>query len=192
MIFYTADQHYCHNNIIKYTNRPFSSVGEMNNVLIKKYNARVSSRDVCYHLGDFAMASFPRWKEICSALNGYKILIKGSHDKNAKKMKEVGFNEVHNQLEVDLGEHGIWLLNHEPVKTPKKLLCAHIHEKWRRLGKFVINVGVDVWNYEPVTIEELLQAPEDSWYYKCINCGQTIRRLENNEFHYKGYCKCYI
>ena len=97
-------------------------------------------------------------------------------------MIELGFAEAHNKL-----EWNGWLLQHEPVKTPKKLLCGHIHEKWRRLG-WIINVGVDVWDFTPRTIEELVKAEESTWEYKCRYCGAMLRRLEENFGHRDGKC----
>ncbi|MBN1570216.1 MAG: hypothetical protein JXA73_20410 [Acidobacteria bacterium] len=69
-------------------------------------------------------------------------------------MLEAGFVEVHERL-----EWNGWLLQHRPMKTSRKLLCGHIHEKWLRLGN-IINVGVDVWDFTPQTIEELVKAEE--------------------------------
>ena len=90
-------------------------------------------------------------------------------------MQATGFTEVHNQL-----EWNGWLLQHKPMKTSKKLLCGHIHEKWLRLG-WTINVGVDVWDFTPRTIEELVKAEESAAEYQCRHCGRTLQRLEDNE-----------
>jgi len=183
-VFFTSDTHFNHTNIIKYTNRPFKDVNEMNRVLIEKWNAKVSPRDTVYFLGDFAMGPIHRWKDFYKVLKGEKILIRGSHDRNAKFMKEdVGFTEIHEKLEVDLGEHGIWLLQHEPMKTSQKLLHGHVHQHWRRLGEWMINVSVDVWDFQPVTIEEMLKVTIDSMEYKCV-CGETLKHLEDNRRHY--------
>ena len=67
-----------------------------------------------------------------------------------------GFDEVHEKL-----EWNGWMLQHHPIATNRKLLCGHIHEKWTRIG-WVINVGVDVWDFTPRTIEELVVAEESS------------------------------
>jgi hypothetical protein len=53
-IYFTADTHFNHANIISFCQRPFASVAEMNEALIAKWNARVGEGDLVYHLGDFA------------------------------------------------------------------------------------------------------------------------------------------
>jgi calcineurin-like phosphoesterase family protein len=53
MNFFTSDTHYGHANIIKYSSRPFSSVEEMNDALVKKINDKVGVDDCLWHLGDF-------------------------------------------------------------------------------------------------------------------------------------------
>lgn len=54
-IFFTSDTHFGHNNIIKLSNRPFSSVEEMNEGLIERWNDVVGAEDIVYHLGDFSL-----------------------------------------------------------------------------------------------------------------------------------------
>ncbi len=79
--FFTADTHFSHGNIIKYCNRPFESVKEMNDELIRRWNRKVSKNDTVYHLGDFAFhMKYPEMLELLKTLNGKKVLIKGNHD----------------------------------------------------------------------------------------------------------------
>ena len=90
--FVISDTHFGHENIIQYCNRPFKTVEEMDNVLIKNWNETVSNKDVVVHLGDFALCSKKMAREICSQLNGKKILIKGNHDQQPDTYyKECGF-----------------------------------------------------------------------------------------------------
>lgn len=43
-----------------------------------------------------------------------------------------------------------------PIDEGKWLLCGHIHEKWRQQQR-MINVGVDVWDFAPVSEETLVE-----------------------------------
>ena len=56
-LWFTSDTHYGHTNIIKYCNRPFQSIEEMNQALADNWNDRVEADDKVWHLGDFAMGS---------------------------------------------------------------------------------------------------------------------------------------
>ena len=81
MFHYTADEHYGHSNVIKYCNRPFSSVEEMNAKLIANHNEVVTDKDTTIHVGDFTLIKNKRRvQEIIDQLNGRHIFIKGSHD----------------------------------------------------------------------------------------------------------------
>lgn len=182
-MFFTSDTHFGHANIIKYCARPFASVQEMNRELLARWNAVVGPRDTVYHLGDFALGKESETPAFLRKLNGSrKILIRGNHDRNARQMLEAGFNEVHEKL-----EWNGWMLQHHPIATNRKLLCGHIHEKWTRIG-WVVNVGVDVWDFTPRTIEELMKAPESPKEYKCRYCGEMLKRLQNNAAHRDGNC----
>ncbi len=181
--FFTADTHFNHANVIKYCARPFASIDEMNRVMIARWNAVVGHEDTVYHLGDFAMGKRSEWPLFLRQLNGAKkILILGNHDRSARQMIEVGFNEAHEKLVWDG-----WLLQHHPIATNNRLLCGHIHEKWRRIG-LVINVGVDVWDFTPRTIDELVKAAEDEKEFKCRYCGATLKRLQRHPSHRNANC----
>ena len=181
--FFTSDTHFNHANVIKYCGRPFGSAEEMNREMIARWNAVVGPEDTVYHLGDFALGKFAEAPVFLRQLNGArKILIRGNHDRSVRQMLAVGFDEVHQKL-----EWNGWLLQHHPIKTSRKLLCGHIHEKWLRLG-WTINVGVDVWDFTPRIIEELVEAEESPREYKCRYCGAMLKRLEDNSGHRNGIC----
>lgn len=79
-IFYIADTHFGHKNIIAFDHRPFRSVQEMNETMIKEWNKRVSFWDKVYILGDFSWLPPTESVAILNRLQGAKFLIKGNHD----------------------------------------------------------------------------------------------------------------
>jgi calcineurin-like phosphoesterase family protein len=79
--FFTSDQHYRHKNICEYAGRPFTSVEEMDEQLIKNHNETVSIKDEVWFLGDFGFMNESRIKTYLRRLNGKKNLILGNHDK---------------------------------------------------------------------------------------------------------------
>lgn len=56
-VWFTADTHFGHRNILKHCDRPFGSVKEMDEALIAMWNAVVGLNDDVWHLGDFAYRS---------------------------------------------------------------------------------------------------------------------------------------
>ena len=79
-IRYIADMHFDHADIIPYDNRPFDSVEDMNETMIRNWNRVVTEQDLTWILGDFCAGDAARWKEIVQQLNGKKALILGNHD----------------------------------------------------------------------------------------------------------------
>lgn len=80
MIYFIADTHFNHENIIKYRNRPFKNSQEMNEYIIKKWNSIVKENDIVYHLGVVGFGTTEMLKDIVGRLNGIKILLRGNHD----------------------------------------------------------------------------------------------------------------
>lgn len=165
--FFTSDPHYEHVNIIKYCDRPFRDVDHMREELISRYNSRVGVEDECYWLGD----AFFRVKregyrntQTMSRLNGKKYLVKGNHDTLSQQAYvEMGFSEVHSEMEIELGGE-IVLLKHHPIyegttfpvrQANRKQMHGHTHSKERRQGH-LLHVGVDAWEYAPVSEEEVV------------------------------------
>ncbi len=159
MIYFTADPHYGHSAIIDYCNRPFKNVDVMNATLIRNWNNVVTDSDTVYVIGDFSMKGTEDRNyiaRISNKLNGTKHLILGNHD-NLKPFAytDIGFKTVHTALELNVGDGETWLLHHDPVASitaPDKIwICGHVHQMFKYC-KNAVNVGVDVWNYTPVSI----------------------------------------
>ena len=92
-VFFTSDLHFGHKNIIRFDNRPFFSVEEMDKTLIENWNRKVSEDDTVYILGDISWYNDEKTTEIFAGLNGHKILIKGNHDRVHGKVRKV-FEEI--------------------------------------------------------------------------------------------------
>lgn len=149
MIWVTADHHFNHKNIIKYCKRPFKTVEEMNEFMIKKWNEKAKKEDLVIHLGDFCLGNKEKIREVRKRLNGTIILIKGNHDKAVKE----DFIIINGNIQIEN-----FLFSHRPLpkkEIPKGFINVHghIHEKNSLLG---INVGVDKTNYEPIELNKIL------------------------------------
>ncbi len=167
MIYFISDTHFYHENVIKYSKRPFNSIEDMNNYIVKKWNEVVSPNDTVYHLGDFSLGSDNENKEIFNRLNGNIILVRGNHDeKSAKYYENIGFIVLtHAPIVID--KYKI-VLSHKPVpdgKIPIDYINIHGHIHNKKLndeydsrfysGDKHINVSVDVTNYKPVSLDEI-------------------------------------
>jgi calcineurin-like phosphoesterase family protein len=80
-LFFTSDTHWGHENILRYCNRPFKNVQEMNQALIDNWNSVVNKDDIVIHCGDFAWGDPRDYNNIIAQLHGTIILIKGNHDR---------------------------------------------------------------------------------------------------------------
>ena len=161
MIYFTSDTHFGHKNIITYCDRPFASVEDMDETLINNWNAYVKQDDFIYHLGDVAFAKAPRVREIIGRLHGQKYLIKGNHDKlSDTQFKEFGFIEVYKALTTTLEDIEITLEHIPNIDIHGVQLCGHVHNQWRIASSpwgLNINVGVDQWDYLPVSATTIIE-----------------------------------
>jgi len=177
--FFTADCHFGHVNkrgtgIIDYSNRPFSSIEEMNEVLIDKWNAKVKKGDKVYHLGDFAFGDPIQYFK---RLNGYVYFLRGDYDRSFNY--GLTFNGSHLFKQNGKGSQGFVyvdriLIRNFKIQGKKQdiIMChwcirtwprshynswhlfAHAHGRLEPIGKSW-DVGVDNNDFEPLALEEL-------------------------------------
>ena len=79
-VYFSSDTHFNHKNILKYTNRPFSSIEEHDEGMIKNWNDTVGPEDEIYFLGDFSLGSTDNAMAALRRLHGRKHLIWGNHE----------------------------------------------------------------------------------------------------------------
>ena len=153
MYFFTSDEHYGHDRIIEYCQRPFKDVEEMNEVLIAKHNQVVGKNDITVHAGDFGwFKKEADAQKIIKRLYGSHIFIKGSHDHwlpdSAKfmwrKMIDGQFVVVcHYAMRTwERAHHGSWQL------------YGHSHGTLPGIGK-QMDIGVDCNNFIPLSFGQI-------------------------------------
>ena len=113
-IYFSSDWHVGHKNVLKFDNRPFSTLEEMHEALIKNFNHYVPKHGVTYFLGDMGICSHGLLKSVITRLNGTKILVSGNHDGNMYSMYEAGFDVVTNKAQINIGKN-IVTMSHCPL-----------------------------------------------------------------------------
>ena len=163
-IWFTSDHHWGHANIIRFSSRPFSSVEEMDEALVERWNTVVQPRDTVYHVGDVSLhKDLGRARSILERLNGSICLIRGNHESVAERLKD----------------RFAWIKDYAEVKVPDPearegrtfiVLCHYAfrvwnkshHGSWHLYGHShgslpddpnarSLDVGVDCHDYAPVS-----------------------------------------
>jgi len=176
--FFTADPHLGHANIVRYCSRPFTPE-TMDNALIANFNERVSNDDTVYLLGDFTLGGPQLAAAYFARLNGHILVVPGGHDRRwidtpmtsgcgAQVVILPALVEVEHELlgRVTLchyplaswprSHYGAWHLHghcHGTIGisnvSADRLLPPENHRGVR------VDVGVDCWDYYPVSAEQL-------------------------------------
>lgn len=180
MIFYIADMHFGHENVIHFDNRPFADTTEMEKCMISNWNLRVTKNDTVYILGDAFWKNEEQSIKIITQLKGHKILIKGNHDRVSGQLKQY-YDEISDYAEIRDSNHFV-ILSHYPIIFYKNqhrgsiMLYGHLHntkewdmvEKWKQeqlsdgISCNLINVGcmMSYMNYMPRTLDEILKGTD--------------------------------
>lgn len=156
--YFTSDLHFGHINIIKYCNRPFGSVEDMNSTIIENWNSVVKKGDTVYHLGDFSFGDKDPYHWL-DKLNGNIILLQGNHDRKFNKALGHGaiiLKEKEYMIDVD----GVLvLISHYPPKENRDLhgvyLYGHTHKDVTPNNVWAHHVGCDDWNFTPQTLKQI-------------------------------------
>ena len=166
--FVISDTHFSHKNILTFTNgekplRPFSSMEEMDEYMISKWNSVVSPEDHVIHLGDvvFAQTGF----ECLGKLNGKKTLLMGNHERHKLSKYLEYFDDIRAYK-----EYNDCILSHIPVHESqferwKANIHGHTHsisvkKNYALFGEVddprYFCVSVEQINYTPILITDVL------------------------------------
>ena len=157
--YFIADTHFGDSAILRYENRPFENIAQMDAELIKRWNSAVFEDDCVYILGDFGADGCEA--EVLSSLNGRKFLVKGNHDtKSNEYYRKAGFEEVYD-LPVILDN--FWILSHDAIyvnaNMPYANLFGHVHNSpiIKDYSAQHFCVSVERIDYTPVSFERIKQ-----------------------------------
>jgi len=208
--YFSSDLHINHVNILKYCNRPFATVEEMNEAIITNFNSIVKPNDVLYILGDVGFGDKQESSNLIQRLRGVKLLVVGNHDRlSLNSYYRMGFSAVLDGATIRIGKTS-FCLSHYPRKSlwsiiklfllyTKKMyqkersfqaiwlrlkrewttyraigqgeycLHGHIHSNSQELHNKNLDVGVDAWDFKPVSSQKILdivnkdRANQGSW-----------------------------
>lgn len=202
--YFTSDQHFSHDKIIEYCNRPFKNTTEMNETIIKRYNSIVNDTDICFFIGDIGLGKRDELKLIIDSLKGIKILVLGNHDRYSTKFYyDCGFSVVCKNITIPKGKHGDKLfLTHIPARSYYqffKLCLTYIktmRKKKRSIKQIFNRLNRELKNYTKLdkhyticghvhekwkTKDTNINIGVDQWNFKPVEWNQIIDLINKNE-----------
>ena len=175
-IFLTSDPHFGHGNVISYCGRPFNSLDEMHHELVSRWNDTVGAHDCVIFLGDFCMN--PKYYYFLEKLNfermdfflkyledsGMGARIQ-TFDSGYYSFGGVDFFATHNAADAADDRPSLVGHSHEKFLSLLPGQTINIHKTvdgvrgfvTKKLSQMVINVGVDQWDYTPVSADRAVE-----------------------------------
>jgi len=169
-IYFIADTHFGHGNIIRLCERPFNSLEEMNETMVSNWNARVHRDDHVYIIGDLCWRDgYENALQIVKRLKGVKHLVVGNHDRDFLKYPEYReqFVEIAAMLYTNT-DKGHIIMCHYPMAEWNGIfhgawhIHGHIHNRRSDTFEFMktreraLNAGADIVQFMPVVFTELM------------------------------------
>jgi len=188
-IFFTSDLHISHANILKFDNRPFNSVEEMNSAIEDGWNQVVAPEDTVIYLGDLSFAKSSEKQEVSDLLkrlNGGIHYVLGNHDKY-EDIKGFGrFQTIQDYLEVKIThekdgnrQENLFCCFHYPIYSWNKahhgayMIHGHTHGNLHHGedasfydNRRVIDVGCMLHDYKPITHYQVIDKLSHVEYQK--------------------------
>lgn len=169
--FFTADWHLGHVNILKFSNRPWKNIDDMNLSIISSHNSLVGVNDQVYFLGDFAM-KFQYVEKYLPYLNGQWFWILGNHDKiwwrklakNANLTKKIV--SMHEILDMYIQKQPVTLCHYPMVSWNRSHynswhLFGHVHGRFNNPKSLSMDVGLDANNYTILSEHDIVRAMQE-------------------------------
>lgn len=171
--FFTSDFHVSMVDILRFENRPFSTIEKMNTAILKTCNDRAKFDDTIIHVGDLFCYGTDKGIEntrskpttFLDQINANFINIRGNHDINNKvkslcESMRTTLGKVFKSVSIShYPTYNIHCKNN--FLNGDIHLCGHVHGKWKHCIDLDhqclnVNVGLDVWKYRIVSEDELI------------------------------------
>jgi len=197
-IFFTADWHNLHYNILRYCNRPFKNEYEQQQCLLDNHNSIVRTKDTVYYLGDIAMTKEGAITAL-SKMNGQKIFILGNHDFRFINTIKEYCKEVHNLHDIRIGQqkitlchyamrvwncshHGAWELYAHCLDDETEILTDNGWKKRSELlyGHKILTLNIENKKLEYNEIDEIIDYNHTGDVYNIKSKGLDLRLTPNH------------
>ena len=167
-IYVTSDLHFCHDKNFCWQERGYSSIEEMNEDLVKKYNSVITDKDIVYILGDCMLLDNEKGIELLKSLKGHKYLAYGNHDSD-NRIELYNFYNIFEDIQMGYRikyKKKYFILTHYPTivgnygdEKPLWSLCGHLHtkDKFIDIDKKCYHVEVDAHNNYPVLLDDIIK-----------------------------------
>ena len=159
-VFFTADSHFGHANVVRLSKRPFADVSAMNEALISGWNEVVTNDDIVWHLGDFAYGEGEWIDALWWRLNGIKHLVIGNHDVENTAVLTLPWANSPTQM-AETSVDGIRIVMcHYPLRSWQGVGKGAVHLFGHMHGRLIGNrqscdVGVDAWEFRPISLDQI-------------------------------------
>lgn len=208
--YFISDYHIGHTNVMRFDERPFKDLKDMEQKLIEKWNNKVQNDDTVYFLGDMFWCDDIKARAILKTLKGNKILIPGNHMKGVKNQENRKlFQGIYDYKELNIDDKFV-IISHYPIFSWKNMrynsihLYGHLHNtKEQKLFEQNIkmmrgydlpyrayNVGcmMPYMNYEPQDLDTITKEGEK--YYKQLFAAESLQKCFpqslNKPFNFDG------
>ncbi len=160
-VWFAADFHFGHFNIIRYCSRPFANSQEMDEAICERVNACAKPNDTLYFLGDFCLGGPERVTAYRKRLACRTIhFIEGNHDRTARKLQHL-FASWNLLSEIHAAKQRIVLCHYAMRVWPH-----HAQGAWHLYGHshgnlpdeplaLSLDVGVDTHEFRPWHFDEI-------------------------------------
>ena len=167
--YFTSDTHFGHEALIRHCFRDFSNIQVMDADMIRQWNARVGRNDTVWHLGDFTLLDADYADFILRQLNGNIHLIWGNHDRNSVRRLDRWVSSDYAR-EISLDGYRITLCHYamrvwNQCGRGALMLHGHSHGNLPANSQS-LDVGVDAWGFQPVTLQEILTRLQEQPTYR--------------------------